>query len=374
MKKVCYLINSDWYFELHWVERALAAKDAGYEVHVICHYEGDEIKSRLEKHGFICHNSLISAQSYNPVGFILTFTRIWKMLNQLDPDVLHCVTIKSFLAGGIYAKFKSKPIILSFAGLGRVFDNGKMLINALRFFVLSTYKYIAKNPRAVLVFEHESDQERLISLTGINKLQTRVIDGAGINTDDYPYTSEPIQVPPVVLFASRMLWSKGLHDLISVKKSLANADIHFTLNVAGILSTEDADAIPLSMLEQWHKEGVINWLGRSNNVSQLIAAANIVALPSTYSEGVPRILLEAASMGRACLAYDVGGCKSIVQDGANGFLVAKKDVAVLELQLKKLLQDATLRHKMGLLGRELALRKFSSAQVIVKTLSLYEGM
>ncbi len=340
MKKVCYLINSDWYFDLHWKERALAAKKMGYEIHVICHFEGDEVKNRLEKYGFKCHNSLISAQSYNPFSFMLTFAKIWKMLNRLNPEIIHCVTIKSFVTGGLYARLKSRPVILSFAGLGRVFDNSRMLINVLRFFVLAIYKYIAKNPRATLVFEHEADRERLISLAGINKKQTQVIDGAGINTEDYPYIPETAHEIPVVLFASRMLWSKGLQDLIVAKKSLEKSGVNFRLDVAGILSTEDKDAIPIATLEQWHKEGSINWLGRSNTVSLLIESANIVALPSIYSEGVPRILLEAASMGRASLAYDVGGCKSIVVDGENGYLIEKKNITNLEVKLKKLLQDA----------------------------------
>lgn len=373
MKKICYLINSDWYFDLHWTERALAAMEAGNEIHVICHFKGNDVKKRLEKHGFICHNSLIAAQSFNPFSYMLTFAKIWKMLDRLNPEIIHCVTIKSLVAGGLYARVKSRPVILSFAGLGRVFDNSKMLINVLRFFVLATYRYIAKNPQATLVFEHEADRERLISLARINKMQTQVIDGAGINTVDFPYVPEIVHQLPVVLFASRMLWSKGLQDLIVVKRSLEKTGVNFRLDVAGILSTGDADAIPLATLEQWHKEGSINWLGRSNEVSVLIESANIVALPSVYSEGVPRILLEAASMGRAIVAYDVGGCKSIVIDGENGYLIAKKNIANLENKLKRLLQDPCLRNKMGLVGRQLALSKFSSTQVIAKTLALYQN-
>jgi glycosyltransferase involved in cell wall biosynthesis len=245
MKKVCYIINSDWYFELHWIERALAAKMAGYEVHVICHFEGEDVKSRLEGQGFICHNSEVAAQSYNPLGFIVTFTKIWAMLKKLNPEILHCITIKSTVTGGIYAKVRSRPVVLSFAGLGRVFDHSKGIHNLLRFCTLAVYRYIAKNKKATLVFEHEFDRDTLLSLTGIDINQTLVIDGAGINTEEYPYSTEPGTTLPVVLFASRMLWSKGLGDLITVKKSLEKSDIHFQLNVAGIISSADADAIPL---------------------------------------------------------------------------------------------------------------------------------
>lgn len=75
------------------------------------------------------------------------------------------------------------------------------------------------------------------------------------------------------------------------------------------------------MIQQWHKEGLINWLGHSSNVCDLIEESNIVALPSIYSEGVPRILLEASSVGRACIAYDVGGCDSLIINNDNGIIV-----------------------------------------------------
>lgn len=69
MKKICYFINSDWYFELHWVERATAARAAGYEIHVVCHFIGDDIKNKLTQLGMICHNSSILEQSLNPINF-----------------------------------------------------------------------------------------------------------------------------------------------------------------------------------------------------------------------------------------------------------------------------------------------------------------
>ncbi|EGI6474468.1 glycosyltransferase family 4 protein, partial [Salmonella enterica subsp. enterica serovar Fluntern] len=100
------------------------------------------------------------------------------------------------------------------------------------------------------------------------------------------------------------LWSKGLGDLIEAKKILRQKNIHFVLNVAGILAEDDKDAIPLELIHHWHHEGLINWLGRSSNVYELIQKSNIVALPSIYPEGVPRLLLEASSVGRACIAYD----------------------------------------------------------------------
>ncbi|VFS24088.1 galactosyl transferase [Salmonella enterica subsp. enterica serovar Typhimurium] len=107
------------------------------------------------------------------------------------------------------------------------------------------------------------------------------------------------------------------------KKILRQKNIHFVLNVAGILAEDDKDAIPLELIHHWHNEGLINWLGRSSNVYELIQKSNIVALPSIYPEGVPRLLLEASSVGRACIAYDTGGCDSLIIHNYNGLIVKK---------------------------------------------------
>ncbi|MDQ6191453.1 glycosyltransferase [Klebsiella pneumoniae] len=150
-----------------------------------------------------------------------------------------------------------------------------------------------------------------------------------------------------------MLWSKGLGDLIEAKKILRSKNIHFTLNVAGILVENDKDAISLQVIENWHQQGLINWLGRSNNVCDLIEQSNIVALPSVYSEGVPRILLEASSVGRACIAYDVGGCDSLIIDNDNGIIVKSNSpeeladklafcLAILKHALKWVLKDVSV--------------------------------
>lgn len=110
MKKICYFINSDWYFELHWVERALAAKAAGYEIHVVSHFVGDDIQQKLSEKGFICHDSSVSELSINPINFFGSLTKVWSLLKKINPDVLHCITIKPCLMGGSSRVFTISPL------------------------------------------------------------------------------------------------------------------------------------------------------------------------------------------------------------------------------------------------------------------------
>ncbi|VUC77930.1 glycosyl transferase [Raoultella terrigena] len=374
MKRLCYFINSDWYFDLHWTDRAIAARDAGYEIHIISHFVDSKITNKFKSLGFICHNVPLAAQSFNVFTFIRAFFDSRKIIKEIDPDLLHCITIKPCLIGGFFAKKTQRPVILSFVGLGRVFSENSGLIKLLRHFTIKAYKHIASNKRSMYMFEHDKDRRKIVDFLGIDIQKTIVIDGAGINPEIYKYSLEQKRDIPVVLFASRMLWSKGLGDLIEAKKILSKRNISFTLNVAGILVEHDKDAIPLDVIQRWHEEGAINWLGHSSNVFDLIEESNIVALPSVYSEGVPRILLEASSVGRACIAYDVGGCDSLIVDNDNGLIVKSNSVHELADKLGFLLDNPEARVEMGIKGRKRVQDKFSSVMIINKTLKTYHDV
>ena len=374
MKKICYLINTDWYFELHWLERALAAYDCGYEVHVITHFADKSIRERVSSAGLICHDVPLSAQSYNPFSIALTYFKVSRLLSEITPDILHCITIKASLIGGLYSRPGNKKLVLSFAGLGRVFSFNKIPLKYIRDFIIYTFKYILKNKNVRLLFEHENDRVDLVNYTNVSIDKTLVINGAGVNVDLFSYSEELQHDVPVILFASRILWSKGLEDLIKVRDSLIKEGVHCRIDVAGIIVDKDADAIPLSKIQHWHAEGKINWLGQSDDVAALIAHANLVVLPSVYPEGIPRILLESSASGRACIAYNSGGCAFLVKDGVNGYLIEKKDLATLKHRIKYLLTNPSVRAVMGLKGRSLVLDEFSSEIVMKKTLELYKSL
>lgn len=374
MKKLCYFINSDWYFELHWIERAIASKNAGYEIHVISHFIDDRISTKFKALGFICHNIRIAAQSFNVLIFFRSFYQARNLIKRINPDILHCITIKPCLMGGFIAKSAHKDIILSFVGLGRIFSANSFSLKLLRNITVIAYKYIFSNECTLFMFEHDKDRTKLTGLLGIDHKRTIVIDGAGISPDLYKYSLEQQRDTPVVLFASRMLWSKGLGDLIEAKRILSKKNIHFTLNVAGILVEKDKDAIPLATIQRWKSEGMIHWFGHCSDVIDLIEGSNIVALPSVYAEGVPRILLEASSVGRSCIAYDSGGCDSLIINNVNGVIVKSRSVEELAEKLSFLLNNPEIRITMGINGRIRILDKFSSSVIVNKTLKMYHDI
>lgn len=371
MRKICYFINSDWYFDLHWLERASYAQEVGYQIHIITNFVDQSLVTKLTKMGFICHNSSISAQSVNPLKFACELVNTTKLIKSINADVLHCITIKPCLIGGLYAKIFSKNIVISFVGLGRVFTEKKLKFSLLKQLIIPLYNFIFSNKKSLLTFEHQSDRRCILHSLKVDEDRTVVIDGAGINIIDFPCSKEPLREIPVVLFASRLLWSKGLTDLINVKNSLHLEGVEFTLNVAGIPTPNDPDAIPLGFLEEAHNKGEINWLGKCDDMKELIKDANIVALPSVYPEGIPRILLEASSVGRAIISYNVGGCSSLIENDVNGFIIDKGDINALAGCLKHLVINADVRGRMGENGRKLIEGKFCSTIITKDTVNLY---
>lgn len=373
MKKLCFYINSDWYFNLHWKERALAAKESGYEVHVVCNFEDFKILDDFETLGIKTHNSRMSEQSLNPLVVIRDLLSSLNIIRKIKPDILHCITIKPCLIGGFYAKLFRKKLVLSFVGLGRVFSSNSRKYEFIKKIVSALYRWISAKPDVFFIFEHELDRIKITEITGIDAQKTTVIDGAGINTEEFRYSVDPSNSLPVVLFASRLIWSKGLSDLIEAKNKLEEKGISFELQVAGISVKNDPDSIPESVIKKWSDANAINWLGQRDDVRKLIEGANIVALPSVYAEGVPRILIEAAAIGRPCIAYDTGGCSSIIINNVTGFIV-KKDLNDLVCKLEMLINNKQLRSDFGINARERVKSRFCSTYVIEKTLGIYNEL
>lgn len=372
-KSICYFINSAWYFELHWLERANAAIRSGYNVSLVAKFDNPRILERLEELGITCYESNINENNLNPFGFVYDCIRMFKLLNKINPDILHSITIKPGVISCLWCKLKNKQLIYSFVGLGRVFEKNTLTFKTLRYIIIHLYRVLFSGINCKVTFEHKADQEKILKLIKLDPNQTIVIDGAGVDLNHFSYHEEFNGGSPRVLFASRMLWSKGLADLLNVKKQLNAEGLDFELLVAGIIVENDSDAIKLATIEEWHCAGELTWLGTRDDIKELIQDSNIVALPSVYAEGIPRILLEAGAVGRATITYDIGGCNSLIKDGFNGVIVERKNIEQLADKLKWLISNRNVRREMGLNARSLIESKYSSDIIIAQTLQLYKG-
>ena len=373
-KRLLYFVNVGWYFNLHWLERAQAASKSGLEIHVLGNIQDVVIRDRLELLGFHCHHLPIKRKTMNPFVEIRSFLSAWTLIRSIHPDLIHCITVKPNILGGIIARFLGISAVLSIPGVGLIFKAGSLTRSLLQVVIKILYRVAANRPDCLLIFENGDDMALFRTFRIGSDTSRIVIHGAGVDTEKFSYCVEKQQSEPRILFASRMLWEKGIKDLIEATRLLMSAGMKFRLDVAGIIDTDNLNAIPEKLILSWHDQGFINWLGNVNDMATLISDSSIVVLPTTYGEGVPRILIEAASVGRAIVATDVPGCREIVVHGENGLLVAPNDVGGLSEAIATLLDNNERRSAMGLQGRKLVEKLFSDEIVIQRTMNVYRDL
>ena len=379
---LCYFVNVAWYFELHWQERARAAVEDGWEVHLLAGQISEDFRKAMEFQGVLCHEIPLTRGSFNPLQFVAAFLYTLSCLRSINPRVLHCITLLPNLIGGLIAKPKSLPVICSVTGTGWVFSGDTFMARSLRSVVVRWFRWASRNPFLRLVFENNDDLALFEKLGVARNGNSRLILGAGVDThifrpryqDHGAKASSPPSGIVRFLFASRFLYSKGLKELIEVMQALYDDGYRVSLRVCGFEDNANPDAIPSDVLGGWSELPFVEWLGHRRDMVDVLQGSDVVVLPTSYGEGVPRALIEAASCGLACIATDVAGCREIVKDGVNGILVSPGDADSLKAAISFFLNCPDAAQRYGEAGREMVLEKFDQVYVNAATLQLYVSM
>ena len=371
-KKIVFVINVDWYFNLHWLDRANYFRSLGYTIHVVSNFTDKEIKNSLSNRGYICHNFTFKRKSLNPLKEIFSLIYLRELISSINPDLIHCITVKPNIYLGLLNKlFFGKPIVFSITGLGIIFSSKKKKFLFLKKIITFLYRQVSSKC-SHFIFENGEDLDLFQNLGVLQYQNGSLIKGAGIDMDLFVPSSPPLTGS--ILFAARLLEDKGLACLIEANHILNKDGYNFILNVAGIIDDDVSSAIPLSQIEAWEKKGDINWLGNVKDMPKLIAQNDVICLPTTYGEGVPRILIEAASCQRAIVASDVVGCREIVLHNYNGYLVTPNNAVSLANYLRLLLVDSDKLETFGINGRRKVQNEFSQEEVFKKTLAVYQNL
>lgn len=367
--KLLYFVTEDWFFCSHFLDRAVAAQQAGFQVSVL---------TRVNKHGqTILDNGInliplvFERSKINPLREISLIKGLVSLYRQERPDIVHHVALKPILYGSLAAKIAGiRAIVNAPVGMGYVFSSKQLKARFLKPLVLLAYRLLLNPFNSVAVFENPDDLTYFEKL-GIVKY-SRLIRGAGVNTLQFGSSNEPNEVP-VVLLAARMLWDKGVGEFVEAAKILQQQSISARFVLVGAPDKENPESINQSQLLEWQDAGIIEWWGQHEDMPQVFAQAHIVCLPS-YREGLPKVLIEAAACGRPIVATDVPGCREIVRHNENGLLIPAKDPQALAVALNRLLNDAELRESMGKRGRAMVEAEFSTEYVVEQTLQLYKEL
>jgi len=369
-KRLLFFITEDWYFWSHRLPIARAARDAGFDVLIVT--RAGQYKERIEAEGFKLIPIGLERKSKNIFKEIRVIMEIIKIYRKEKPDIVHHVAIKPVLYGSFAAQLTGVAgIVNAVAGLGFIFVERGFKVSILRYFVILAYRLAFFKKNIVGIFQNPEDLKFFVDAKIAKRKRTVLIRGSGVDTSRFVYVHEPSGIPVVVL-ASRMLWKKGVGHFVEAAKILKGKGVQCRMVLAGNPDLENPGFIPEKTLRFWHSEGMIEWWGHKEDMAEVFAQSNIVALPTTYGEGVPKVLIEAASCGRAIVATDVPGCREIVRHEQNGFLISPDDPKILAETLKTLIEDPGLRMRMGAHGRKIAEDEFSEKKVVQETMDVYK--
>ncbi|EOG9680630.1 glycosyltransferase family 4 protein [Enterobacter hormaechei] len=256
----------------------------------------------------------------------------------------------------------NKKSIAVTTGLGFVFNKSSFLTKVIS----QLYSFSFNFPKEVW-FLNEDDKAVFISKKIIKEYKSFVLDGEGVDTQYfYPVDSTKHSDDSVTfLLVARMLWDKGVGIYVEAARKLKVQFPNAKFQLLGACDVENPSAIPKDVIDSWNKEGVIEYLGVTSDVRQIVSQADCVVLPSYYREGIPRTLMEAASMGKPLVTTDNVGCRNVVIEGVTGYLCQVKSVDSLVDAMRNLIQlSPEARNEMGTKGREFMLRRFDEKIII----------
>ena len=367
--KVLFVSNLDWALYNFHLPIARALRDRGCDVVLVC--PRGEYSVQLEAEGYRLLHWDLRRPSLNPVTEAKAVKQLVRLYRRERPDAVHHFTIKANLYGTFAARRTGIPIIVnSWEGLGFAFTSSPRA-KLLRAFLLPLMRRVLRTGKLSTIFLNEDDLQLFLRLRLIGPDRISLIPGVGVDTNNFKLSGTPNPESPVVLMGSRLLLDKGVGEFVEAARLLRQKGVKARFWLCGAPDRGNPNFVPDRILDGWRQEASVELLGHRLDMADLLRQANIVVLPTYYPEGVPRILMEGAATGLPLVATDVPGCRVVVRDGVNGFLVPPKDVTALAEAIRHLLEDETLRKRFGQASRRIAVEEFSTSVVVGKYLETY---
>jgi len=366
--KLFFIVSEDKSFWSHRLSLALSAIDAGYDVTLVSNF--NKLESKIKNRGVNVININFVRSSKHPFTDLKNIFKLIFILRKEKPDIIHNVALKTILIASIAGLFSKKMVIINaFTGLGYVFSSDQLHAKLIRFFIKPIFKLLFRRSNYWTIFQNPDDMNLFERLGLINLNQSTLIRGSGVETNKF-IQSDDLNKIPVVMLASRMLWDKGVGEFVKVAKRAYKNKINAEFMLVGGIDNDNPMSIPLSTLKQRVSNGDVQWEGHSDNMPDMLASASIVCLPS-YREGLPKVLLEAAAIGRPLIASDGPGCREIVRDKYNGLLVKMRDADSLYEAVLMLVNNRKMRETMGRNSRTLVETELSTTIINTQTIELY---
>lgn len=356
-KRIVVATNSDWcaYNFRPTLIRTLLS--AGYPVTVVAPSDG--YHDRLLALGCDVERVSIDKTGANPLRDLRLCLQYRNLYRRLQPVAALHYAVKPVICGTLACVWLGIPSVNMITGLGTAFIRDSWLTRVVELLYRITLRRSTK-----LFFQNHDDLNLLVERRVIRSGLAERLPGSGVDLDRFAFRPLPPASTDTFLLVARMLWDKGVGEFVEAARSLRQAGVAGRFQLLGVIGAENRTAIPAATIQQWVAEGVVEYLGATDDVRPFLANATCVVLPS-YREGIPRTLLEAAAMGRPVIAADSAGCRDVVEDGVSGFLCQVRSASDLA---DKLTRFTTLspdgKAAMGQAGRRKMEQEFDERIVI----------
>ena len=359
--KVVICLNSAWNLVNFRAGLIRALVAAGYEVVAVA--PEDKYAAGLKSLGCRFVPLPMGNGETNPVHDVVLAWRFFRMFVRERPDIYLGYTVKPNVYGTLAAHMLRIPVINNIAGLGAVFIKDGGLVQFVR------WLYRMALNRSLKVFFQNNDDRQLFISSGLVRAEvTALLPGSGIDLNRFMPVSRhdihEIKSKFRFLLIARMLRDKGVGEYVEAAKLLRQRWPLAEFCLLGSVDVRNPSAISGAEMDAWVADGVVSYLGASDDVRVQISVADCVVLPS-YREGTPRSLLEAAAMARPIITTDAVGGREVVDDGVNGYLCKVRNAGDLAEKMERMLSlSSDQRAEMGRRGRAKVEAEFDEKIVI----------
>ena len=370
--RLLYLVSEDWYFVSHRMPLAIAAKAAGFEVSVATRviHHGDRIRNA----GLNLIPINFQRSGLEPFRELRSIAELRSIYRRVAPDLVHNVALKPVLYGTFAARSATAPgIVNALMGLGWVFSSDRAKARALLPLVKRALRRALSGPHTRVIVQNSDDAKLLVDQNLARPEFIRLIRGSGVDPNNYTNEQPPPGTPLVVLPA-RLIADKGVREFVAAAAMLKSQGIGARFALVGAPDLENPSSLTHQEIKRYVEEGHVEYWGWQADMPGVLRAASIVCLPTYYGEGLPKCLLEAAASARAMVATDVPGCRELVRQSENGWLVPPRNVPLLAAALREAISQPELCAKYGASGKALVEREFSIDRVAVQTVAVYREL
>lgn len=352
-----------------------------FEMSAIGSAEG--LKSRFEQAGFSYHCVAMS-RGANPVGDLISYRCLIRLFRSLRPDVAHTFDTKPCVWGRLAARTAGVRVVVgSITGLGALYVDSDIRTRLIRA-VYEPLQRLACHRSDMTIFYNRDDAGEFAEAGIVPPDRSAIVPGSGIRTDQFsqenisPEKRSRVKEEAglrngelVVTMIARVCKSKGVLEFARAADLVSswNPRVRFLL-----VGPEDRDVMDkLSAEEKTKVRNSVTCLGERKDIAAILAVTDICALPSYYREGIPRVLIEAASMSLPLITTDAPGCREVVHDGLNGILIRPRDAESLAQAVKQMAADEGLRRRYGSASRQRAVNEFDISIIAERVTGIYRS-